>query len=48
MELEVSDRGEHELGGATIPQVGWLFVVFVCMHCVCVHHAVYVEVRRQQ
>ena len=36
VELEVSGRGEHGLGGASIPQVGWLCVVFVCMHvCVC-------------
>ena len=35
VELEVSGRGEHGLGGASIPQVGWLCVVFVCMH-VCV------------
>ena len=46
MELEVLDRGEHGHCGTSIPQVGWLFIVFVCMP-VCVHHAVYVEVRRQ-
>ena len=42
MELEVLDRGEHGHRGASIPQVGWLFIVFVC-----VHHAMSVEVRRQ-
>ena len=42
MELEVLDRGEHGHCGASIPQVGWLFIVFVC-----VHHAMSVEVRRQ-
>ena len=46
VELEVLDRGEHGHRGARIPQVGWLFIIFVCM-CVCVYHAVYVEVRRQ-
>ena len=46
MELEVLDRGEHGHCGASIPQVGWLFMVFARMH-MYVHHAVYVEVRRQ-
>ena len=42
MEVEVLDRGDHGHRGASISQVDWLFIVFVC-----VHHAMSVEVRRR-